>query len=80
MYLRVNKNCYKWAEKWFSEQLVGLEAEKDGHKVEVSKIVDVSGDVDLNQRKGKIITIYDIELKLNWKGKIITIMCVDNWL
>lgn len=65
---RVNKNCLKWAQGWFSEQLVGLEAEKDGNKARISKMVDCSGDVDLNQRKGKIITIYDVVLKLNWEG------------
>ncbi|KAI8646862.1 activator of Hsp90 ATPase [Parasitella parasitica] len=66
----VNKNCAKWAEKWFEEQLVGLEAEKDGNKARISKMVECSGDVDLNQRKGKIITIYDVSLKLNWEGTL----------
>ncbi|KAL9538279.1 hypothetical protein MBANPS3_011048 [Mucor bainieri] len=66
----VNKNCLKWAQSWFSEQLVGLEAEKDGNKARISKMVDCSGDVDLNQRKGKIITIYDVVLKLNWEGTL----------
>ncbi|KAI7900916.1 activator of Hsp90 ATPase [Cokeromyces recurvatus] len=66
----VNKNCLKWAQKWFTEQLVGLEAEKDGNKASISKMVDCSGDVDLNQRKGKIITIYDVALRLNWKGTL----------
>ncbi|KAI8355601.1 activator of Hsp90 ATPase [Choanephora cucurbitarum] len=66
----VNKNCLKWAQNWFPEQLVGLEAEKDGKKATITKVVDCSGDVDLNQRKGKIITIYDITLKLNWEGTL----------
>ena len=61
----------KWAQHWFPEQLVGLEAEKDGKKATITKVVDCSGDVDLNQRKGKIITIYDITLKLNWEGKLL---------
>lgn len=47
---------------------MGLEAEKDGNKARISKMVDCTGDVDLNQRKGKIITIYDVVLKLNWEG------------
>lgn len=34
-------------------------------------MVECTGDVDLNQRKGKIITIYDVVLKLDWQGKII---------
>ncbi|KAI8364446.1 activator of Hsp90 ATPase [Blakeslea trispora] len=66
----VNKNCLKWAQNWFSEQLVGLEAERDGKKAAITKVVDCSGDVDLNQRKGKIITIYDVALKLNWEGTL----------
>ena len=28
----------------------------------------IAGDVDLNQRKGKIITIFDLEMKLKWEG------------
>lgn len=32
-------------------------------------MIECTGDVDLNQRKGKIITIYDVVLKLAWKGK-----------
>jgi activator of HSP90 ATPase len=67
--IRVNKNCLKWAQNWFTEQLVGLEAEKDGNKASITKMVECTGDVDLNQRKGKIITIFDVVLKLNWKGR-----------
>lgn len=69
-YFRVNKNCLKWAQNYFTEQLVGLEAEKNGNTASITKMVECTGDVDLNQRKGKIITIYDVVLKLNWKGKI----------
>lgn len=31
-------------------------------------MMECEGDVDLNQRKGKIITIYDVTLKLGWQG------------
>ena len=67
---RVNKNCFTWAKKYFSEELEGLEAQKDGHEVSISKIEDLSGDCDLNMRKGKIITIYDMVLKLGFQGII----------
>lgn len=69
-YFRVNKNCLKWAQNYFTTQLVGLEAEKNGNTASITKMVECTGDVDLNQRKGKIITIYDVVLKLNWKGKV----------
>ncbi|KAI8371532.1 activator of Hsp90 ATPase [Radiomyces spectabilis] len=64
----VNKNCIQWARTYFQDELVGLKGEKDGHQVEITKMVECTGDVDLNQRKGKIITIYDVALKLDWKG------------
>ncbi|KAG2226761.1 hypothetical protein INT45_005726 [Circinella minor] len=66
----VNKNCFTWAKKYFSEELEGLEAQKDGHEVSINKIEDLSGDCDLNMRKGKIITIYDMALKLGFQGTL----------
>ncbi|KAJ2961063.1 hypothetical protein NQZ79_g3604 [Umbelopsis isabellina] len=66
--IRVNKNCLNWSKTYFQEELVGVEAEKNGIKTSVTKVTEVSGDVDLNQRKGKIITIFDVELKLEWSG------------
>lgn len=30
---------------------------------------EVEGDVDLGQRKGKILTIYDCKIVLSWKGQ-----------
>ncbi|KAI8141729.1 activator of Hsp90 ATPase [Fennellomyces sp. T-0311] len=64
----VNKNCLNWTQAYFTEQLIGLEAEKNGNKVKITKLDECTGDVDLNQRKGKIITIYDVQLKLSWEG------------
>ncbi|KAH8549108.1 activator of Hsp90 ATPase [Umbelopsis sp. PMI_123] len=64
----VNKNCLNWAQTYFRQELAGIEAEKNGIKASVTKVTDVNGDVDLNQRKGKIITIFDVEIKLEWKG------------
>ena len=66
---RVSKNCLNWAQTYFAEQLVGLEAEKNGSKVKVTKIDEITGDCELNNRKSKIITIYDLQIKLNWEGK-----------
>ncbi|KAI9310159.1 activator of Hsp90 ATPase [Dichotomocladium elegans] len=65
-----NKNCQSWAQKYFAEQLEGLEAKHDGHIVRISKMNECTGDVDLNQRKGKIITIYDVALKLSLEGTL----------
>ncbi|KAI7859636.1 activator of Hsp90 ATPase [Circinella umbellata] len=64
----VSKNCLNWAQTYFAEQLVGLEAEKNGSKVKVTKIDEITGDCELNNRKSKIITIYDLQIKLDWEG------------
>jgi activator of HSP90 ATPase len=64
----VDKNCSKWAEAYFGRELVGTIAERDGDKVEITRVDEMTGDVDLNQRKGKIITLFDIQLRLKWKG------------
>lgn len=65
----VEKNCNPWAKEYFKKQLVGSKIEEGDKSVSVTDLSSFSGDVDLNQRKGKIITIYDIELKLKWTGE-----------
>ncbi len=34
----------------------------------VSKVVSVDGDVEVSQRKGKVITIFDVVLQLEYEG------------
>ncbi|KAG0186277.1 hypothetical protein DFQ28_008076 [Apophysomyces sp. BC1034] len=64
----VTKNCLNWSQTYFTEKLVELEGKKDGHYAKITGVDECTGDVDLNQRKGKIITIYDVALKLTWEG------------
>lgn len=59
-----------WTQDYLSTQIVGLKAEKDGVATEVSKILSMDGDVDVSQRKGKVITIFDVRLQLEWQGKV----------
>lgn len=66
----VNKDVREWGKDYLSEQLVGLKAEKDGTSVEVSKILSMDGDMDVSQRKGKVITIFDVRLQLEYTGKV----------
>lgn len=65
----VEKNCLPWATDYLKTSLPGLEAESSTvGKVAVTAVTNVSGDVDLNQRKGRLLSIFDLELKLEWKG------------
>lgn len=67
----VNKDVSPWAKDWLSAELVGLNASKeDGTSAEVSKILSMDGDVDVSQRKGKVITIFDVRLQLEYTGKV----------
>lgn len=64
----VNKDASAWAKQWFEENLTKLEA-KDGEvTAKISKVVSMDGDVDVSQRKGKVITIFDVKLTLEYSG------------
>eukprot|EP00842_Homolaphlyctis_polyrhiza_P006676 jgi/Hompol1/7009/HPOL_005164-RA len=64
----VDKNCLPWARQYFISKLTGLEYTENGTKVSITEVTSVEGDVDLNQRKGKVISIFDIVLSMTWKG------------
>lgn len=49
---------------------MGLSAEKDNRKVHITSLDECTGDVDLNQRKGKLLAIYDVSLKLSWQAQL----------
>ncbi|KAJ1946026.1 Co-chaperone, partial [Linderina macrospora] len=60
------KNCFDWAKKHFEETLPQVEVTKGEFAANVDSVTSVTGDVDLNIRKGRLITIYDVEVKLAW--------------
>lgn len=66
----VNKDVSEWTREYLSAELVGVKAEKDGNTAEISKILSMDGDVDVSQRKNKVITIFDVKLQLEYTGKV----------
>ncbi|KAF9792814.1 activator of Hsp90 ATPase [Thelephora terrestris] len=65
-----NKNIGPWARQWFQRELVAITITGDGDEsVQVTGVTDVDGDVELGQRKSKLITIYDVKIELEWSGK-----------
>ncbi|KAJ1893125.1 Co-chaperone [Kickxella alabastrina] len=62
------RNCLEWAKKYLENKLTGIEVSKDGLHGEVTSVDSITGDVDLNIRKGRLIAIYDVEIKLSWKA------------
>lgn len=65
----VNKDVSQWAREWFEENLLKLKAENGEVKANISKIQSMDGDVDVSQRKGKVITIFDVKLVLEYSGE-----------
>jgi activator of HSP90 ATPase len=55
----VEKNCLPWAKEYLTEKI---------SKCTLVKLdnIKVTGDVDLNQRKGKVIHVYDIAIEMDW--------------
>ncbi|QIW99463.1 hypothetical protein AMS68_004981 [Peltaster fructicola] len=66
----VSKDVTPWAKDYLTKELVGIKAESEAASVEVSKILSMDGDVEVSQRKGKVITIYDVRLQLEYTGKV----------
>ena len=40
------------------------------YKVKTLKMTECNGDAELNQRKGKLIPIYDLVIELTWSGML----------
>lgn len=63
-----NKNVTPWAKEWFKQELTAIIIEGPEGNVAVSSVRVGDGDVELGQRKSKLITIYDIPISLDWHG------------
>ncbi|KAI1644658.1 activator of Hsp90 ATPase [Daldinia loculata] len=64
----VSKNAGEWTRQWFEENLSKISAEDGEVTAKINKVVSMDGDVDVSQRKGKVITIYDVKLVLEYSG------------
>ena len=47
-----------------------ISAEEGPNTVSIKKLSSCEGDVDVSQRKGKIITLFDVKLVLDIEGMI----------
>ncbi|MCO5555748.1 hypothetical protein L7F22_009293 [Adiantum nelumboides] len=67
------KNATPWTKDYFQKNLVGanydLTKPQKGN-VKIDSISHFEGDVELGNRKGRLITIYDCQLTLDWSGKL----------
>ncbi|CEP64584.1 Aha1p LALA0_S12e02278g [Lachancea lanzarotensis] len=67
----VDKNCVNWARNYFDNRVVGLNSVEDETKeVEVTSISSMEGDCEVSQRKGKVISLFDLKLVVMIKGHV----------
>lgn len=65
----VDKNCIDWAKTYFNSNLIGLSAKaEDDKSVHVKSVSSLEGDVEVCQRKGKVISLFDLRIVLNIEG------------
>jgi activator of HSP90 ATPase len=64
----VNKDVREWTKEYLNVHLVPLQAEKGDVSAKITKISGMDGDVDVSQRKGKVITLFDVKLDLEFEG------------
>ncbi|KAL4923221.1 AHA1 family protein [Aspergillus undulatus] len=64
----VNKDVSGWAKTYLTQTLRAVSAEEDGVTAKVSNVLSMDGDVDVSQRKGKVITLFDVKLQLEYEG------------
>jgi activator of HSP90 ATPase len=64
----VNKDASGWAKQYLTDNLTTISAEEGGVTADIKKLVSMDGDVDVSQRKGKVITLFDVKLQLEYEG------------
>ena len=45
-----------------------MKVEEDGVSAQLDKVISMDGDVDVSQRKGKVITIFDVRVVIEYSG------------
>jgi activator of HSP90 ATPase len=64
----VNKDVSGWTKEFLEARIKEVRAEEDGVTAQLDKLISMDGDVDVNQRKGKVITIFDVKLVAEYSG------------
>ncbi|MCJ1402664.1 hypothetical protein MMC11_005884 [Xylographa trunciseda] len=65
----VNKDASEWARQYLVDNLTKISAKQGDISAKVTKVTSMDGDVDVNQRKGKVITLFDVKLQLEYEGE-----------
>jgi activator of HSP90 ATPase len=64
----VNKDVSEWAKDYLEKDLTTISATEGDVSASVKSVASMDGDVDVSQRKGKVITLFDVKLRLEYEG------------
>lgn len=54
--------------EYLNEAFKSIIASNKDIKVKIERVDNIEGDVDVNQRKGRVLYFYDLKIKCHWKG------------
>lgn len=66
----VNKDASTWAREYLQSKVCAVSAEENGVTAKIARLSSMDGDVDVNQRKGKVITLFDVRVQLEYEGSL----------
>ena len=64
----VNKDAAPWTRSFLESVVIDIAAEDEDISAKVTKLSSMDGDVEVSQRKGKVISIFDVALTLEYEG------------
>ena len=61
-----NKDCSAWTREYFDRVLPEVSGNNERSSARITKVTSCEGDVSVSQRKGKLVTLFDVALKLQF--------------
>jgi len=62
------RNCNAWSEKYFKSKLKGMEISDKDIQVKITEVTSFEGDSTVNNRKGKVFYLFDLNTSMKWDG------------
>lgn len=63
------RDCSKWCRERLDVRILSIDVTENDRSVKVTKVTKMEGEVNWYNRKGKLFTLYDLNLSLDFVGK-----------
>ncbi|OAA51688.1 Aha1 domain family [Metarhizium rileyi] len=64
----VTKDVTAWTKNWLEDKISELNAQKGDVEVKITEVQSIDGEAEVYQRKGKVKTVFDLEVILKFVG------------